>query len=147
MALSAKITSMRTTSGWVEPGFEAVRAAFKSNFDEGLEAGAAFSAFHRGKKVVDLWGGVADTNTGRLWDEDALVLVYSTTKGITAMCANKLVQEGAIDVEAPVATYWPEFAQAGKEEVTVADLLSHRAGLAWIDGSLSFEDALAWDPV
>ncbi len=138
---------MRTTSGWVEPGFEAVSAAFKSNFDEGLEAGAAFSAFHRGKKVVDLWGGVADTRTGRLWDEDALVLVYSTTKGITAMCANKLVQEGAIDVEAPVATYWPEFAQAGKEKVTVAELLSHRAGLAWTDGSLSFEDALAWDPV
>ena len=147
MALSAKMKDMTKISGWVAPGFETVYEAFKANFDDGLEAGAAFSAYHRGEKVVDLWGGVADTRTGRLWDEDSLVLVYSTTKGITAMCANKLIQEGAIDVAAPVATYWPEFAQAGKENVIVADLLSHRAGLAWTDGSLSFEQALAWDPV
>src|SRR5664280_1176338 len=103
------MAGMTTISGWVAPGFEAVREAFTANFDDGLEAGAAFGAYHRGEKVVDLWGGVADTKTGRLWDEDALVLVYSTTKGITAMCANRLVQEGAIDVEAPVETYWPEF--------------------------------------
>jgi CubicO group peptidase (beta-lactamase class C family) len=138
---------MTIISGWVAPGFEAVREAFQTNFDEGSEVGAAFGAYHRGKKVVDLWGGIADTRTERSWDEDTLVLVYSTTKGITAMCANKLAQEGAIDVEAPVTTYWPEFAKAGKEEVTVADLLSHQAGLAWIDDSLSFEEALAWDPV
>lgn len=141
------MAGMTTISGWVAPGFEGVREAFTANFDDGLEAGAAFGAYHRGEKVVDLWGGVADTKTGRMWDEDALVLVYSTTKGITAMCANRLVQEGAIDVEAPVATYWPEFAQAGKEHVTVADLLSHRAGLAWTDGPLSYQEALAWDPV
>lgn len=138
---------MTTTSGWVAPGFEEVGAAFKANFDKGTEDGAAFAAYHRGKKVVDLWGGVADTQTGRKWDEDTLVLVYSTTKGITAMCAGRLAQQGAIDVDAPVTTYWPEFAQSGKEGVTVADLLSHRAGLAWTDGSMSFEDALAWDPV
>jgi CubicO group peptidase (beta-lactamase class C family) len=133
--------------GWTAPGFEAVREAFQANFDRGSEAGAAFGAYHRGEPVVDLWGGIADTRTGRPWDEDTLVLVYSTTKGITAMCANRLVQQGAIDVDAPVATYWPEFAQSGKEQVTVADLLSHRAGLAWTDGSMSFEQALAWDPV
>ena len=138
---------MAIIDGWAAPGFEAVRAAFEANFDEGLEDGAAFAAYHRGKKVVDLWGGIADTMTGRPWLEDALVLVYSTTKGATAMCANKLAQEGAIDVEAPVVTYWPEFGQAGKEAVTVADLLSHRAGLAWVDGRLSFDQALAWDPV
>ena len=84
---------------------------------------------------------------GGPWEEDTLVLVYSTTKGVTAMCANRLAQQGAIDVEAPVATYWPEFAQAGKEKVTVADLLSHRAGLAWVDGTMSFEDMVRWDPV
>jgi CubicO group peptidase (beta-lactamase class C family) len=138
---------MDTISGWTASGFEGVREAFQANFDRGSEAGAAFGAYHRGELVVDLWGGVADTRTGRPWEEDTLVLVYSTTKGITAMCANRLVQEGVIDVEAPVATYWPEFAQAGKEHVTVADLLSHRAGLAWVDGSLSFDQALAWDPV
>ena len=123
-----------------------MREAFQANFDQGSEVGAAFGAYHRGELVVDLWGGIADTTTDRTWDEDTLVLVYSTTKGITAMCANRLAQQGAIDVEAPVATYWPEFAQAGKEKVTVADLLSHRAGLAWIDGSLSFEEALALGP-
>ncbi len=134
-------------NGWTAPGFEEVRAAFQANFDDGLEAGAAFGAYHRGQKVVDLWGGVADTRTGRVWDEDSLVLVYSTTKGITSMCANRLAQKGAIDVEAPVALYWPEFGQAGKSDVTVADLLSHRAGLAWVDGTLTFEEALSWDPV
>ncbi len=138
---------MDTISGWTAPGFEEVRTAFQANFERGSEVGAAFGAYHRGKPVVDLWGGIADTRTGRTWDEDTLVLVYSTTKGATAMCANRLVQQGAIDADAPVATYWPEFAQAGKEHVTVADLLSHRAGLAWTDGSLSFEQALAWDPV
>ncbi|HZM56354.1 MAG TPA: serine hydrolase domain-containing protein [Acidimicrobiales bacterium] len=138
---------MTTIDGSTAPGFEAVREAFQTNFDDGSEVGASFAAYHRGEKVVDLWGGIADTRTGRPWAEDTVALVYSTTKGVTAMCANKLAQEGLLDVEAPVATYWPEFAQAGKGDVTVADLLSHRAGLAWTDGSLSFEEALAWDPV
>ncbi len=138
---------MTTIEGWVAPGFEGVRAAFAANFDAGTEVGAAFAAYHRGEKVVDLWGGIADRTTGRPWDERTLVLVYSTTKGVTAMCANRLAQEGRLDVEAPVASYWPEFAQAGKEKVTVADLLAHRAGLAWVDGTFSFEDMLAWDPV
>jgi CubicO group peptidase (beta-lactamase class C family) len=134
-------------SGWVAPGFEEVRDTFQANFDAGVEVGAAFAAYHRGHKVVDLWGGVADVRTGRPWKEDALVLVYSTTKGVVAMCANRLAQQGVIDVDAPVATYWPEFAQAGKEEVSVSDLLSHRAGLAWVDGTMTFEDMLRWDPV
>jgi CubicO group peptidase (beta-lactamase class C family) len=136
-----------TISGWVAPGFEGVRDVFQSNFDAGVEVGAAFGAYHRGGKVVDLWGGIADARTEAPWKEDTLVLVYSTTKGVAAMCANRLAQQGAIDVEAPVATYWPEFAQAGKETVTVADLLSHRAGLAWVDGTMSFDDMVRWDPV
>jgi CubicO group peptidase (beta-lactamase class C family) len=140
-------TDVTTISGWVAPGFQAVREAFQSNFDGGTEVGAAFAAYHRGEKVVDLWGGVADRTTGRPWEEDTLVLVYSTTKGVMAMCANRLAQDGRLDVEAPVVTYWPEFAQAGKETITVADLLSHRAGLAWVDGTMSVEDMLAWDPV
>ncbi len=138
---------MTTISGWVAPGFEGVRDVFQANFDAGVEVGAAFGAYHRGEKVVDLWGGIADKRTQEPWNEDTLVLVYSTTKGVVAMCANRLVQQGALDVEAPVVTYWPEFAQAGKETVTVADLLSHRAGLAWVDGTMSFEDMIRWDPV
>jgi CubicO group peptidase (beta-lactamase class C family) len=133
--------------GTTAPGFERVRAVFEKNFADGREVGAAFAAYHRGEKVVDLWGGIADKHSGRPWGEDTMVLVYSTTKGATAMCAHKLAQEGKLDFDAPVASYWPEFARAGKEKVTVAHLLSHRAGLPWTDGKMSLEDALAWDPV
>jgi CubicO group peptidase (beta-lactamase class C family) len=138
---------MTTINGWTAPGFEGVRDVFQANFDQGAEDGAAFSAYHRGQKVVDLWGGVADTTTGRPWDEDTMVLTYSTTKGATAMCANRLAEQGLLDVDAPVVGYWPEFGQSGKETVTVGDLLAHRAGLPWTDGTMSFEEAITWDPV
>lgn len=138
---------MTTVSGWTARGWEEVRRAFDWNFEMGNEVGAAFSAYYRGSKVVDLWGGVADEKTDRNWDEDTLVLVYSTTKGITAMCANRLADQGALDVESAVSDYWPEFAQAGKNRVTVADLLAHRAGLAWVDTTMSVEEVMSWDPV
>jgi CubicO group peptidase (beta-lactamase class C family) len=133
--------------GWTAPGFEDVRVAFEKNFAEGLEVGAAFSAYHRGKIVADLWGGVADVKTGRAWERDTMIVVFSTTKGMTAICANKLAQEGLLDVDAPVAHYWPEFAQTGKESIPVRYLLSHRAGLAWVDEPLTLEQALAWEPM
>ena len=138
---------MTEIHGTTERGFEAVRDAFETNFAKGLEIGASFSAYHRGEKVVDLWAGTADVTTGRTWDEDALALVFSTTKGATAMCANKLAQEGALDVDAPVARYWPEFAAGGKADIPVSYLLSHQAGLAWVDGEMSLQQALSWDPV
>lgn len=138
---------MTNVDGWVAPGFEGVRRAFEANFDEGREVGAAFSAYHRGEKVADLWGGVADQATGRPWEQDTLMLVFSTTKGMTAICANKLAQEGMLDVEAPVVRYWPEFGRNGKEDITVSHLLSHQAGLAWIDGEMTAEEALSWEPV
>lgn len=133
--------------GWTAPGWEAVRQAFEANFADGAEVGAAFAAYHRGHKVVDLWGGVADPATGRPWEEDTLVLVFSTTKGMTATCAHVLAEAGSLDLDAPVAAYWPEFAAAGKDAVTVADLLAHRAGLPWVDGTMSVQEVLAWDPV
>src|SRR5262245_3902030 len=117
---------MTDIHGWTAPGFEAAREAFQANFDRGVEVGASFAAYHRGQKVVDLWGGVADPDAGRAWDEDTIELVYSTTKGMTAMCASKLAQEGRLDVEAPVVEYWPEFGQHGKERIPVSYLLSHR---------------------
>ena len=138
---------MTEIHGWTADGFEGVRDAFAGNFDNGSEVGAAFSAYHRGQKVVDLWGGVADQSTGRAWEEDSVVLVFSTTKGATAVCAHRLAQEGRLDVEAPVATYWPAFAAAGKQDMPVSYLLSHQAGLAWIDGTMTLDEALAWDPV
>jgi CubicO group peptidase (beta-lactamase class C family) len=133
--------------GWTAPGFEGVRVAFEKNFAEGLEVGAAFSAYHRGQLVADVWGGLADPATGRPWERDTTILVFSTTKGATAICAHKLAQEGRLDIDAPVASYWPEFAQEGKGDIPVRYLLSHRAGLAWVDEPLTLEEALAWDPM
>jgi CubicO group peptidase (beta-lactamase class C family) len=138
---------MTEIDGTTAPGFERVRDAFEANFAKGLEIGAAFSAYHRGQKVIDLWGGVADVATNRPWDEHTMALVFSTTKGATAICANKLAQEGKLDVDAPVAKYWPEFAAGGKSDIPVKFLLSHQAGLAWVDGEMSLEEALSWDPV
>jgi CubicO group peptidase (beta-lactamase class C family) len=138
---------MTESNGTTAPGFESVRDTFDANFAKGLEIGASFSAYHRGEKVVDLWGGTADVATNRPWDERTLALVFSTTKGATAICANKLAQEGALDVDAPVAKYWPEFAAGGKSDIPVKFLLSHQAGLAWVDGEMTLDEALSWDPV
>ena len=138
---------MSDPDGWTAPGFEGVRDVFVDNFDADREIGAGFAAYHRGEKVVDLWGGVADDESGTPWTESTLVPVFSTTKGMTAICANRLIQEGRLDPDAAVAEYWPEFAAGGKEAVTVTHLLSHQAGLAWVDGAMTLGDALAWDPV
>jgi CubicO group peptidase (beta-lactamase class C family) len=132
--------------GSVESGFEGVRDAFARNFSEHGDVGAGFSLYVEGTKVVDIWGGT-DPRNGRAYTRDTLQLVFSTTKGATALCANLLAQRGQLDVDAPVATYWPEFAQAGKERIPVRWLLCHKAGLPTIDRHLSFEDALAWHPV
>jgi CubicO group peptidase (beta-lactamase class C family) len=145
--MSSPVSRRASVHGTTAPGFEAVRDAFAGNLESGRDVGAAFAAYHRGRKVVDLWGGVADPATGRPWEEDSIILVFSTTKGATALCANLLAERGALDVNAPVARYWPEFAQGGKAEIPVKYLLSHQAGLAWIDGEMSLEEALSWEPV
>jgi CubicO group peptidase (beta-lactamase class C family) len=133
--------------GFTAPGFEGVRDVFEKNFADGREVGAAFSAYADGKLVVDLWGGIADEATGAVWTRDTLVVVFSTTKGVTAVCANRLIEEGRLDPDAPVAEYWPEFGRAGKTQMPVDHLLTHRAGLPWVDRPLSLEQALAWDPM
>jgi CubicO group peptidase (beta-lactamase class C family) len=132
--------------GEVEAGFEGVRDAFVSNFSTRGDVGAAFCLYLEGRKVVDLWGGVADEKTGKEWGEDTLALVYSTTKGVTAICAHLLAQRGQLDLDVPVVEYWPEFAPEGKSKMPVRWLLSHRAGLPAIDRRLTPEEALAWDP-
>ena len=133
--------------GAVEPGWGKVADAFRANFDDGKDLGAAVAVYQGGKKVVDLWGGVADTTTGRPWEEDSLVLVFSSTKGMTALLANLLAQRGELDLDEPVATYWPEFAQNGKEAIPVRWLLSHQAGLPYVDAELTIDEILAWDPL
>ncbi len=133
--------------GTVDPGFEGVRDAFAQNFEENDEIGAGYSLYVDSKKVVDLWGGVANVETGAPYTDDSLQLVFSTTKGATAACANLLAQRGELDIDAPVAKYWPEFAQAGKSEIPVRWLLCHKAGLPTFDAKLTPEEVFAWDPV
>src|SRR5215831_10219601 len=108
-----------SVSGTVAPGFEGVRDVFARSFAEHGEVGAAFSLVHDGRTVVDLWGGIADVATGAPYTEDSLQLVFSTTKGATAICANLLAQRGELDIDAPVVTYWPEFGAEGKENIPV----------------------------
>ena len=123
--------------GEVAPGFEAVRDEFARNFRERRELGAAVAAYHRGEKVVDLWGGYRDRQRETPWDRDTMVLVFSTSKGLAAMCIALAHSRGLIDYDERVATYWPEFAQNAKERVTVRQLLGHEAGLCAIDERLS----------
>jgi CubicO group peptidase (beta-lactamase class C family) len=131
--------------GTVAPGFEGVREAFARNFAEHGEVGAGFSLVRDGTTVVDLWGGVADVSTLSPYTEDTLQLVFSTTKGATAILASLLAQRGELDVDAPVSEYWPEFAQAGKGDIPVRWLLCHKAGLPYVDRELSIEECLAWE--
>ncbi len=136
---------MSQVQGRCETRFEAVRAAFEENFRERDELGAAVAVTVDGETVVDLWGGWADAARTRAWERDTLVNVWSTTKGPTALCAHILADRGLLDLDAPVATYWPEFAAAGKEAVLVRHLLSHRAGLAGLREPHSLEQAFDWE--
>jgi CubicO group peptidase (beta-lactamase class C family) len=122
--------SQHTVQGACESGFEAVRREFERNFSERGEAGASVALYHQGRKVVDLWGGAA--RDGQPWAEDTVSLVWSSTKGATALCAHILIDRGELDLDQPVAACWPEFAQKGKEAITVRLLLNHQAGLAAI---------------
>ncbi|MHB8680581.1 MAG: serine hydrolase domain-containing protein [Acidimicrobiales bacterium] len=138
---------MTKPAGWTAPGWEPVAEVFRANFERHHEVGAAFSAYHRGEKVVDLFGGIADEQTGAPWEEDTVVMVFSTTKGAASVVANLLAERGELDTAAPASRYWPELAANGKDEVTVDHLLSHRAGLAWVDTTLTVDEALAWENV
>lgn len=138
---------MIAMGGDVAEGWGKVADAFRANFDEGKEHGAAVAVYKDGEKVVDIWGGVADPVTGRPWDEDSIVLVFSSTKGMTALLAAMLAQRGELDIDAPVAQYWPEFAANGKENIPVRWLLSHQAGLVYVDRRFSVEEMCDWKTV
>jgi CubicO group peptidase (beta-lactamase class C family) len=133
--------------GTVAPGFEGVADAFAVNFAEHGDIGAAVCVYHRGRPVVDLWGGYADREEGRRWQRDTLQLVFSTTKGVAATCVHQLVERGVLDLDAPVATWWPEFAQAGKGDIPLRWVLSHEAGLAAVTGEVTMDDVLGWEGV
>ena len=134
-------------NGDVAEGFGLVADAFTRNFDDHGEVGAAFCLYVDGADVVDLWGGVADPATGGKWERNTLQLHFSTTKGVAAICAAILNERGQLDYETPVAAYWPEFAAGGKEAVTVAQCMSHQAGLAAVDSPLSLDEICDKEPV
>jgi len=131
--------------GHCDARFAAVRTAFEENFRDRDELGAAVSVTVDGVTVADLWGGWADAAGTRPWERDTLVNVWSTTKGPTALCAHILADRGLLDLDAPVAVYWPEFAAAGKEDVRVRHLLSHRAGLAGLREPHTLEQLYDWE--
>jgi CubicO group peptidase (beta-lactamase class C family) len=135
-----------TIDGYAATEFEPVVDAFSQNFDVRGEVGAAVCVYVDGQPVVDVWGGLADATTGAPWREDTIVLVYSSTKGVTSVCANVMIERGLLEPDGRVATIWPEFARNGKDVVTVGQVLSHQAGLPYVDQTLTLDEALQWEP-
>jgi len=134
-----------TIEGFCEPRFAAVRDAFAENFAERGEIGAGVAVMRDGRPVVDLWGGFADAASGRAWQRDTLVNIFSVGKGLTALCALLLVDRNRLELDAPVCRCWPEFAAGGKERVTLRQLLSHQAGLPAVEPRLAEDALLHWD--
>lgn len=133
------------SQGTCDARFERVREVFESGFERGDEVGAAVSVVLDGERVVDLWGGHMDEARSRAWQRDTLVNVFSTTKGMTALCAHRLVDQGKLDLDAPVVRYWPEFAAHDKGDIPVRWLLSHQAGLPAVRETLAPEAIYDWD--
>ncbi|MFQ5416734.1 MAG: serine hydrolase domain-containing protein, partial [Myxococcota bacterium] len=131
---------MFTVEGSVQPGYEAVERAFRDNFELRGEVGAAACAWRNGERVVDLWGGLANREREEAWNADSLVVTFSCTKGLVALCLLMLADRGKLDYDRPVVDYWPEFGAGGKQHVSVRDLLNHRSGLVAIDRPLSLAE-------
>ena len=138
-------SSSETVSGSCHEEFESVRDAFAANFSDRDELGAAVCVTVDGETVVDLWGGVADAEGDRDWEHDTRVVVYSCTKGATALCAHVLADRGHLDLDASVGEYWPEFASNGKEAAVVSMLLDHSIGVPALTAQLQPGDMYDWD--
>ncbi len=123
-------------------GYGPVARRFAHQLATGEETGASLSVYHRGEPVVDLWGGLADRESERDWEQDTRIVLFSVTKGFAAMALALLVDRGQLDLDAPVASYWPEFGQAGKQAITVRTLLGHRAGLAYLDEAITLDQCV-----
>jgi CubicO group peptidase (beta-lactamase class C family) len=138
---------MPDVGGDVAPGFEPVRDVLAASLASGGDVGASLCVHVGGAKVVDVWGGAFARDGSGTYGPDTLQLVYSTTKGLAAVCIAMLVDRGVLDYDARVADYWPEFAAAGKGDITVAQVMSHQAGLPVTEVTQALEDILRWDPV
>ena len=151
---------MIEVQGTVEDGFGAVADAFRENFEQRGELGAGFALYVDGTCKVDIWAGIADKASERPWTAETLQLVFSTTKGAAAMCVGRMAEAGLLSYDDPVCAHWPEFAANGKEAITIGQMMSHQAGLPYVDEPLTFDqimdvtavvDALArqapvWEP-
>lgn len=135
-----------SVGGGAEAGFGPVVDAFVDNFRERRDLGAGCTVYLGGRVVVDVWAGVADRRTGRPWKRDTAGVLFSCTKGVVAVCAHLLAQDGALDLDSPVSAYWPEFAGDGRDAITVRHVLAHRAGLPAVDANLTRAQVCAWDP-
>ncbi|MEZ5055175.1 MAG: serine hydrolase domain-containing protein [Chitinophagales bacterium] len=125
--------------GYAKDGFEKVKATFEDNFKYRHEVGASCCVYYKGNKVVDLWGGYRDKKRKQYWEEDTLCIAFSTSKGMSSLAFALLHSKGLIDFDEKVATYWPEFAYNGKENITIRQLLAHQAGLFSNDKRLTHE--------
>jgi CubicO group peptidase (beta-lactamase class C family) len=139
-------TPPSSTDGFAAARFEGVRRAFDSLFADGLDPGSAVAVWVDGAPVVDLWGGWADAARTRPWQRDTLVNVWSASKGVLALAAAMLVDRGRLAYDAPVARYWPEFSQGGKQAITVDQVMSHQAGLDGVNVPISDAELYAWTP-
>jgi CubicO group peptidase (beta-lactamase class C family) len=141
----APVASSANVHGSVDPAFERVRQAFATNLAVGDDRGASVAVFHLGRCVIDLTGG--ETREGAPYPHDALQLFYSVTKGVTTFCLMHLAEQGKLELDAPVTCYWPEFGQAGKDAVTVRQMLSHQAGLSSFSEPVTMAELADWDHV
>lgn len=140
--MSSKSPLSSPVEGFVAPGFERVKRCFDAQFQAGRQIGASLAVWHRGRCVVDLWGGYADQEKQQRWERDTRLVLFSVTKGFVAMAFHRLAERGMLDWDAPVARYWPNFAQGGKEELTVRTLLNHRGGLHGVERRFRMQDCL-----
>ncbi|MGZ5913148.1 MAG: serine hydrolase domain-containing protein [Reyranella sp.] len=133
------------TNGLCKPGFERVAEAFKKNFDSNGEIGASVCLTVGGETVLDLWGGIANPKTGTAWTKDTVSIVFSCTKGATALCAHVLASRGKLDLDAPVVELWPEFGQHGKEHVTTRMMLDHSSAVPALRAPVKDSGPFEWD--
>jgi CubicO group peptidase (beta-lactamase class C family) len=136
---------MAEVEGTCEPRFDGVRRTLAAQIDSGADVGASVAVFHHGEPVVDIWGGWADAEKTQPWERDTITNVWSTTKTMTFLVTLMLHDRGELDYHAPVATYWPEFAQAGKEKIEVRHVMGHTAGLSGWEEPLTNEDLADWE--
>jgi len=137
----------RHVRGFVDEGYGPVFDAFVAGFVDHQDLGAACSAYVDGRLVVNLSGGLADRRSQRPWRPDTTAVTFSCSKGLLAICVCLLAQEGRLDLDVPIAVYWPTFGEHGKSAITIREAMSHRAGLPALDVDLTLDEVLAWDPV